>query len=125
MWSRSSVSGEADAIKGFLSLKPRYAVVRSIGRPSLGSRPAGRRMEAARRPAGHLLVGAIFLVDPGLSHRQQFFGLVRPMLRERLVAELVVGVVAEAGRRTGGCKAERVLADRAHRRIVAEQRPVA
>src|ERR1700690_15922 len=88
----------------------------------------GCRNLRRRRPtaeARELLVNPVFLIDVGLSLPQQRRRLLRTRQRERLIAQFVVSVVFERDGWPWRIQTERFLADLPHRRVVAEQGPVA
>ena len=79
-----------------------------------------------RRRGGQLLVLPVLLGHDLLGGGEQCPRLPRDRCcASDAVAQLVVGVVLERDRRPRRVQPERVLADRAHGRVEAEQRPVA
>src|SRR5581483_8348846 len=94
-------------------------------------RPGGRRerldagLEAFRIEPGKLLVLPVFGVHRRLRLGEDPGGLVRTDVGERGIADLVVGVLLEGNGRPRRVEPEGIESGRAHRRVEAEQRPVA
>src|ERR1035441_5811417 len=92
-----------------------------------GLRDSGCNLRRCRPAAevGEFLVNAVFLVDVVLSLSQQRCRLLRTRERESLITQFVVSVVLERNGRPWRIQTERSFTDLAHRRVVAEERPIA